>query len=205
MVEELWQHLRYGARILLKSAAYAAIAVAALALSIGANTAVFSAINTLLLRPLPLKDLDRLVLSQALREGFDPYESSLLELEAFQQRNHSFESIGAARQRSFNLTGRGQPERIRGASITPDYLTTLGVKPILGRSFSAAEDQPIGTAVALLSRSFWQDHYAGNTSIVGETLNLESRPSPRVAVTPAGFDLLKAADIWVPLQIKISC
>lgn len=203
MFEELWQDLRYGARILLKSPAYTAIAVAALALSIGANTAVFSAINTLLLCPLPLKDLDRLVLSQALREGFDPYESSLLELEAFQQRNHSFESIGAARQRSFNLTGRGQPERIRGASITPDYLTTLGVKPILGRSFSAEEDQPGGAAVALISYSFWQKHFGGNTNIVGETLNLESRTYTIVGVMPAGFDLPAAADIWVPLQIKI--
>lgn len=203
MFEELWQDLRYGARILLKSPAYTAIAVAALALSIGANTAVFSAINTLLLRPLPLKDLDRLVLSQALREGFDPYESSLLELEAFQQRSHSFESIGAARQRSFNLTGRGQPERIRGSSITPDYLTTLGVKPILGRSFSAEEDQPGGAAVALISYSFWQKHFGGNTSIVGETLNLESRTYTIVGVMPAGFDLPAAADIWVPLQIKI--
>src|SRR5260370_7447928 len=203
MFEELWQDLRYGARILLKSPAYTAIAVAALALSIGANTAVFSGINTLLLRPLPLKDLDRLVLSQGLREGFDPYESSLLELEAFQQRSHSFESIGAARQRSFNLTGRGQPERIRGSSITPDYLTTLGVKPILGRSFSAEEDQPGGTAVALISYSFWQKHFGGNTSIVGETLNLESRTYTIVGLMPAGFDLPAAADIWVPLQIKI--
>ena len=203
MFEELWQDLRYGARILLKSPAYTAIAVAALALSIGANTAVFSATNTLLLRPLPLKDLDRLVFSQALREGFDPYESSLLELEAFQQRSHSFESIGAARQRSFNLTGRGQPERIRGASITPDYLTTLGVKPILGRSFSAEEDQPGGAAVALISYGFWQKHFGGNTSVVGETLNLESRTYTIVGVMPAGFDLPAAADIWVPLQIKI--
>src|SRR5690349_7077942 len=131
-----WQDVRYGARILLKSPTYTTIAVAALALSIGANTAVFSAVNTLLLRPLPLKDLDRLVFSVALREGFDPYGSSLLEFEAYQRQNHCFESMGAARQRSFNLIGRGEPERIRGASIMADYLTTLGVKPVLGRTFS---------------------------------------------------------------------
>jgi putative ABC transport system permease protein len=199
----LWQDVRYGARILLKSPAYTAIAVAVLALSIGANTAVFSAVNTLLLRPLPLKDLDRLVLNQVLREGFDPYESSLLELQAFQQRSHSFESIGAARQRSFNLTGRGEPERIRGASITPDYLTTLGVKPITGRSFSGQEDQPGGAAVALISYSSWQKHFGGNTSVVGETLNLEGRTYTIVGVMPQGFDLPAAADIWVPLQINI--
>jgi putative ABC transport system permease protein len=109
MLGEFWQDLRYGARILLKSPVYTAIAIVALALSIGANTAVFSAVNTLLLRPLPLEDLDRLVFSVALREGFDPFGSSLLEFEAYQQRNHSFENIGAAMQRSFNLIGRGEP------------------------------------------------------------------------------------------------
>jgi putative ABC transport system permease protein len=203
MFGDLWQDVRYGARMLLKSPTYTAIAVAALALSIGANTAVFSAVNTLLLRPLPLKDLDRLVLSQALREGFDPYESSLLELQAFQQRSHSFVSIGAARQRSFNLIGRGEPERIRGASIAADYLTTLGVKPIIGRGFSGQEDQPGGAAVSLISYSFWQKHFGGNTSAVGETLNLEGRSYTIVGVMPQGFDLPAAADIWVPLQINI--
>jgi putative ABC transport system permease protein len=203
MFGDLWQDVRYGARMLLKSPTYTAIAVAALALSIGANTAVFSAVNTLLLRPLPLKDLDRLVLSQALREGFDPYESSLLELQAFQQRSHSFVSIGAARQRSFNLIGRGEPERIRGASIAADYLTTLGVKPIIGRGFSGQEDQPGGAAVSLISYSFWQKHFGGNTSAVGETLNLEGRSYAIVGVMPQGFDLPAAADIWVPLQINI--
>src|SRR5437867_5960708 len=174
----LWQDVRYGARILLKSPAYTAVAVAVLALSIGANTAVFSAVNTLLLRPLPLKDLDRLVLNQVLREGFDPYESSLLELQAFQQRSHSFVSIGAARQRSFNLIGRGEPERIRGASIMADYLTTLGVKPVLGRSFTAEDDRPGGAAVALISHSLWQKHVGGNADIIGETMNLEARTYP---------------------------
>src|SRR5437764_9814439 len=197
------QDLRYGARMLLKSPAYTAIAVAVLALSIGANTAVFSAVNTLLLRPLPLKDLDRLVLNQVLREGFDPYESSLLELQAFQQRSHSFVSIGAARQRSFNLLGRGEPERIRGASIAADYLTTLGVKPILGRSFSGQEDQPGGAAVALISYSFWQKHFGGNAGIIGQFLQLDSRSYAIVGVLPPGFDLPSAAEIWVPLQVTI--
>ncbi len=203
MFEELWQDLRYGARILLKSPGYTAIAVMALALSIGANTAVFSAVNTLLLRPLPLEDLDRLVFSVALREGFDPFESSLLEFAAYQQRNHSFARIGAAMQRSFNLIGRGEPERIRGASIMADYLTTLGVKPVLGRSFSVQEDRPGGAAVALISYGLWQNHFAGNTGIIGETLNLNGRTHTIIGVMPPGFDLPAAANIWLPLQTKI--
>ncbi len=204
MFEELWQDVRYGARILLKSPTYTGIAVAALALSIGANTAVFSAVNTLLLRPLPLKNLDQLVLSQALREGFDPYESSLLELQAYQERSHSFESIGAARQRSFNLIGRGEPERIRGASIMADYLTTLGVKPVLGRSFTAEDDRPGGAAVALISHSLWQKHFGGKADIIGETLNLEARTYTIIGVMPPGFDVPAAAAIWVPMQINIA-
>src|SRR6266699_2869905 len=203
MFEELWQDLRYGARILLKSPGYTAIAVMALALSIGANTAVFSAVNTLLLRPLPLEDLDRLVFSVALREGFDPFESSLLEFAAYQQRNHSFARIGAAMQRSFNLIGRGEPERIRGASIMADYLTTLGVKPVLGRSLTLEEDQPGGAAVALISYGLWQNHFAGNTGIIGETLNLNGRTHTIIGVMPPGFDLPAAANIWLPLQTKI--
>lgn len=203
MLGEFWQDLRYGARILLKSPVYTAIAIVALALSIGANTAVFSAVNTLLLRPLPLEDLDRLVFSVALREGFDPFGSSLLEFEAYQQRNHSFENIGAAMQRSFNLIGRGEPERIRGASIMADYLTTLGVKPVLGRSLTLEEDQPGGPAVALIGYGFWQKHFGGNTRVIGERLNLEGRSYTVIGVMPLGFDLPEAAEIWLPLQTKI--
>src|SRR5437870_6185302 len=197
------QDLRYGARMLLKSPTYTAIAIAALALSIGANTAVFSAVNTLLLRPLPLKDLDRLVFSVALREGFDPFGSSLLEFEAYRQRNHSFESIGVAMQRSFNLIGRGEPERIRGALIMADYLTTLGVNPILGRSLTLEEDQPGGPAVAMMGYGLWQKHFGGDTRVIGEKLNLEGRSYTVIGVMPPGFDLPEAAEIWLPLQTKI--
>ena len=198
-----WQDVRYGARILLKSPTYTTIAVAALALSIGANTAVFSAVNTLLLRPLPLKDLDRLVFSVALREGFDPFGSSLLEFEAYQQQNHCFESMGAARQRSFNLIGRGEPERIRGASIMADYLTTLGVKPVLGRSFSAQEDRPGGPMVALIGYGLWQRHFGGEPNILGQPVNLEGRSYTIIGIMPPGFDLPWAAELWVPLQVDV--
>src|SRR5262245_23868828 len=199
----LWQDVRYGVRMLLKSPTYTAIAVVALALSIGANTAIFSAVNTLLLRPFPLQDLARLVFSVALREGFDPFASSLLELEANKQRNHSFANIGAAMQRSFNLTGRGEPERIRGASIMADYLTTLGVNPLIGRSFTSEEDGPGGPNVVLISYGLWQKHFGGKTNIVGDTLNLEGRSYSIVGVMPPGFDLPGAAEIWIPLQTKI--
>jgi putative ABC transport system permease protein len=195
--------LRFALRQIRKSPGFTLIAVIALALSIGANTAIFSAVNTLLLRPLPLEDLDRLVFSIAMREGVDPFASSLLEFAADQQRNHSFSSMGAAMQRSFNLTGRGEPERARGASIMADYLTTLGVKPILGRGFTNSDDQRGGPAVALISYGRWQKHFGGNPSIIGTTLNLEGRSHTIIGVMPPGFDLPAAAEIWVPLQTNI--
>ena len=202
-MQTLWRDLRYGGRILFKQAGLTAIAVAALSLSIGANTSIFSAVNTLLLRPLPLEDLDRLVFSVSLREGFDPFASSLLEFAAYKERNHQFVSIGAAMQRSFNLTGRGEPERARGASIMADYLATLGVKPVLGRGFTAEEDRPGGPAVALISYGLWQKHFGGNSSVIGETLNLEGGSHTIIGVMPPGFDLPAAAEIWVPLQTNI--
>src|SRR5205823_13478438 len=128
-MQTLWQDLRYGARILFKQPAFSAIAVAALTLSIGATTAIFSAVNTLLLRPLPVENIDRLVFSVALREGFDSLGSSFLEYAAYRDRSHSFVSSGMATQRSFNLIGRGEPERVRGAAVMTDYLMTLGVQP----------------------------------------------------------------------------
>src|SRR5436305_2814229 len=142
----LWHDLRYGARILLRQPGLTAIAIAALALSIGANTAIFSAINTLLLRPLPVENIDRLVFSIALREGFDPFGSSLLEFAAYRDRSHSFTSSGLAQQRSFNLTAHGEPERVHGANIVARYLTTLRVKLVLGRAFTVEEVRPINPA-----------------------------------------------------------
>src|SRR5437762_6081976 len=195
--------LRFALRQLRKSPGFTLIAVLALALSIGANTAIFSAVNTLLLRPLPLEDFDRLVSRVAMREGVDPFVSSFLEFAADKQRNHSFSSMGAAMQRSFNLTGHGEPERARGASIMADYLTTLGVKPILGRGFTNAEDRPGGPAVALISYGRWQKHFGGDPSIIGKTLNLEGRSHTIIGVMPPGFDLPAAAEIWVPLQVNI--
>src|SRR5436190_539709 len=202
-MQTLWQDLRYGARMLLKQPGFALIAVAALAISIGANTAIFSAINALLLRPLPVKDIDRLVSTYALREGFDPFACSFLEYAAYRDRSHVFSSSGVATQRSFNLVSQREPERIRGVTVMADYLTTLGVKPVLGRVFSADEDRPGGPRVALIGYTFWQKHFAGSAGAIGQPLNLDGRTYTVLGVMPAGFDLPAAAEIWLPLQTNI--
>jgi putative ABC transport system permease protein len=202
-MQALWQDLRYGARMLLKQPGFTLITVAALALSIGANTAIFSAINTLLLRPLPVEGVDRLVVSVTLREGFDPFGSPFLEYAAYRDRSHSFVSSGVARQRSFNLIGQGEPERVRGATVMANYLATLGVKPVLGRAFSAEEDQPGGPPVALISYALWQKHFAGKADAIGQSLNLDGRSYNILGVMPPGFDLPGVAEVWIPLQVNI--
>jgi len=202
-MQALWQDLRYGARMLLKQPGLTLITLAALALSIGLNTAIFSAINALLLRPLPVEDIGRLVVSVTLREGFDPFGSPFLEYAAYRDRSHSFASSGTATQRSFNLIGQGEPERVRGATVMANYLTTLGVKPVLGRSFSPEEDRAGGPAVALISHAFWQKHFAGRTDVLGQSLNLDGRTYSILGVMPPGFDLPGVAEVWTPLQVTI--
>lgn len=199
----LWHDLRYGARILLKQPGFTLIAVAALALSIGANTAIFSAVNALLVRPLPVEDLDRLVVTVTLREGFDPFGSPFLEYAAYRDRGHCFANSGVATQRSFNLIGQGEPERLRGATVMASYLATLGVKPVLGRIFSPVEDRPGGPPIALISFGLWQKHFAGSRDVIGRSINLDGRHYDVLGVMPPGFDLPGVAEVWVPLQTDI--
>jgi len=202
-MQTLWQDIRYGVRILLKQPGFTVICIAALALSIGANTAIFSAANALLLRPLPVEDIDRLVVPVTLREGFDPFGSPFLEYAAYRDRAHCFSSSGVATARSFNLTGRGEPERVRGATVMANYLSTLGIKPVLGRTFSADDDRPGGSPVALISYGLWQKHFGNNADVISQSLNLDGRNYNIAGVMPPGFDLPGIADVWVPLQTDI--
>jgi putative ABC transport system permease protein len=199
----LWHDLRTSARMLLKRPGFTAVAVLTLALGIGANTAVFSAVNTLLLRPLPVDEIDRLVFGFALREGFDPFGTSLLEYAAYRERSRSFTQSGVGVQQFFNLIGRNEPERLQGAAVMADYLNTLGVKPVVGRGFTVEEDQPGGPAVALVGYGVWQRRFGGEARVVGETINLDGRSYTVVGVMPPGFDVPMGAEIWVPFQVSI--
>src|SRR6266487_484557 len=202
-MQTFWQDIRYGVRMLLKQPGFSLICIAALALSIGANTAIFSAANALLLRPLPVEDIDRLVVPITLREGFDPFGSPYLEYVAYRGRAHCFATSGVATARSFNLTGRGEPEHVRGATATANYLSTLGTKPVLGRTFSADDDRPGAPPVALISYGLWQKHFASNTEVITQSLTLDGRSYNVVGVMPPGFDIPGIADVWLPLQANI--
>ncbi len=202
-MQTLWQDLRYGARMLIKQPGFSLICIAALALSIGANTAIFSAANALLLRPLPVEDIDSLVVPVTLREAFDPFGSPFLEYAAYRDRAHCFASSGLATARSFNLTDRGEPERVRGATVMANYLSTLGTKPVLGRTFSADDDRLGGPPVALISYGLWQKHFGSNADVISQSLNLDGRSYNVIGVMPPGFDVPGIADVWVPLQVNI--
>jgi putative ABC transport system permease protein len=200
-MQTLVQDLRYGFRLLRKNRSFSAIAILTLALGIGANTTIFSAINALLLGPLPVEDDSRLVYAIALREGFDPFGTSLLEFNAYRRQSTSFISLGIGARRSFNVIGRDHPERVPGGEVGAAYLNTLGVAPMLGHGFTAEEDRVGGPGVALISYDLWQRHFGGERNILGQTINLEGRPRTITGVMPAGFDVPAGAEIWVPMQI----
>jgi putative ABC transport system permease protein len=199
----IWQDARVGFRMLRKNPGFTMAAAFTLALGIGANTAIFSAVNALLLRPIPVKDAGRVVLSIGLREGFDPFGIGLLDFTAFRDRSHSFLQCGVSVPRSFNLIERGEPEHARGAAVDAGYLSTLGVRPMLGRTFTAEDDRPGGPAVALVGYGLWQRRFGGDEHVVGRSVVLEGRETTIIGVLPRTFDLPAATQIWVPLQANV--
>jgi putative ABC transport system permease protein len=203
VIDTLVQDLRYGARMLRKNPGFTMTAVITLALGIGANTAIFSAVNALLFRTLPVEGIDRLVFGFSLREGFDPFGTSLLEYAAYRERGYVFAQSGVGRQQFFNLIGRNEPERLQGAAVMAEFLNTLGVKPIFGRSFTTEEDRPGGPAVAILGYGLWRRRFGGDGRVIGAHLNLDGRDATVVGVMPPGFDMPLSAEIWTPLQIDI--
>jgi putative ABC transport system permease protein len=199
----LVQDLRYGWRMILRNPGFSLVAILTLALGIGANTALFSAVNALLLRPLPVEDIDHLVFGMALREGFDPFGTSLLEFDLYQKEARSLSGSGVGTPKQFTLQAGDEPERLRGSAVTAGFLTTLGVKPILGRLFTAEEDRPGAASVALVGHELWR-RLGADRGIVGQELDLEGRPTTVIGVLPPGFDKPYSAEVWVPMQVDIA-
>lgn len=203
MIADLWQDLRYGMRTMRKNPGFTAVTALTLAVGIGANTAIFSAVNALLLRPLPVVDSERLVFGLGLREGFDPFWTTLLEYAAYRERSHSFAGSGVAVQRSFNLIGRDEAERVQGAAVMPEYLHTLGVNPVAGRTLTAEDDRPGGPPVALIGYGLWQRRFGGDQGILNQPIDLEGQSYTVIGIMPAGFDLPVGAQIWIPRQLNL--
>ena len=165
----LSQDLRYGFRVMRKSPGFVIIAVLALALGTGTNTAIFSLVNALLLRPINYENPDRLAMvwEKSVKRGFGQVPTSLLNFADLRTGNQTFEDLGAFTDSSFNLTGAAEPEKVMGVSVTATLLSLLGRQPLKGRLFLAGEDQPQASHVLILSHHLWQRSFGSNPNLVG--------------------------------------
>jgi putative ABC transport system permease protein len=195
----LWQDLRYGARMLWKNPGFTIVAVITLSLGIGANTAIFSVVNAVLLRPLPYPEADRLVHLTERHPKFETMSISYPDFIDWRARNHVFEYLGVYNFGSYNLTGSGEPERLLGGRISADAFAALRVQAALGRLFTNEEDKPGAPAVVVLSHELWQRRFGGNPSILNQSLTFNDRAYTVVGVMPPDFRFSGRTELWVPV------
>ncbi|MBA2501781.1 MAG: ABC transporter permease, partial [Pyrinomonadaceae bacterium] len=202
----LWQDVRYGARMLFKAPGFTLVAVLSLALGISVNTTIFSMVNALILRPLPYEDAQRLVVVQQtqLKQGIRGGVVSLGDFVDWRNENSAFERLAAYYERSFNLAGENEPERVKGASISADLFRTLGVSPVHGRDLVAAEDRPNAERVALISHSLWQRRFNSDANLAGKTLKVNGEDHTIVGVMPPNFKYPSNAELWTPLALDMA-
>ncbi|HKC87732.1 MAG TPA: ABC transporter permease [Blastocatellia bacterium] len=205
-MQTLWQDLRYGARVLLKNPGFSLIAVITLALGIGANTAIFSVVNAVLLRPLPFNDPERLVMGWnrgAEAAGGDRTPLAVADLLDWRAQSRSFAEIGAFQNIMYSYTGGDSPERVQAAGVTANFFSILGANAQLGRAFSPDEERPGAQRVALLSDGFWRKHFAADPQVVGRTINLNGASYTVIGVAPGALDFpSKLVELWTALQLQ---
>jgi putative ABC transport system permease protein len=202
MFGDILQDLRYGLRTLRKHPGFTAVAVTALALGIGANTAIFSVVNTVLLRPLPYHDPDRLVMvwEDDTKGGYPRDTPSAANFVDWREQNKVFEGMGALADQSFNLTGAGDPERLEGKRASANLFNLLGVEPMIGRGFLPEDDQPGAGRVVVLSHGLWQRRFGADPSVVGRQLELNGQSHTVVGVMPRSFQFPSPeTELWAPI------
>jgi predicted permease len=202
-----WQDIRYSLRMVAKAPGFAAIAILTLALGIGANTTIFSWINSALLNPVPgLSNPGEVVSLTLNKPGDKPFGFTYPDIEAMRDGQQSFTGIAACSFATISLTGKGKPERVWGMVASANYFDVLGVQPILGRGFLPAEDEkPGGAPVAVISYRLWQTHFGANPDIVGQHIEINKYPFTIVGVTPPVFQSSQTGvrtDIWVPMMME---
>jgi putative ABC transport system permease protein len=188
--------------MMLRHPAFTAVAVLTLGLGIGANTAIFSVVNAVVLRPLPFEQPDSIIRMYGTFSGGNQASTSPPDFLDYKAQNSTFEEFAAFRFSSFNLTGDGDPERVVSADITTNFFRALGVKPITGRDFLPEEEQPGNAQVAIVSESFWQHRFGRSPSIVGQTLTLDGKNHTIVGVVSDAARLYDDFDVWVPLTFE---
>src|SRR5271163_5366810 len=206
-MESLIQDLKYAARMLLKSPGFVLIAVLTLALGIGANTALFSVVNGVLLRPLPFPRPNELFVVSEKSAIFDNFSISYPNFEDWQRSNSSFSSLVAYRNDDFSVTGSGEAERVRAGMVSAGFFETLGVNPTRGRLFTADEDRKGSAPVVLISAGLWQRKFGSAPDIIGKTITMNGDSYTVIGVIPASFQLESTnfgiKDVFVPIgQLK---
>src|SRR5262245_4811496 len=190
--------LRFAFRQLLKNRGFTAVAVLTLALGIGANTAIFSIINGVLLRPLPYRDADRLVTvcESSIARGFPQVTVTPGVMRDWREQNSVFEELGGQIYESVNLTGVERPEHLHAAWTTPNYFSVFGVPPFLGRTFVAGDAPPAGQRVVVFSHGLWQRTFAGDRGVIGQSVTLNGLNYTVVGVMPPDFKIYHPAAVF---------
>jgi putative ABC transport system permease protein len=204
MLKDLWQDLRFGARMLLKQPGFTSIAALTLSLGVGANTAIFSMVNALLLRPLPYVESERLVLLAEKSRTGGRLDASYPNFVDWRAQAHSFEGMAASHPRSFILTGEDRAARIRGRSVNWNFFQLLGVQPQRGRLFAEADDRYGAARTVIVSHGFWQGRLGGDANIIGKTMRLTGEAYTVIGALPPGFEYFGAADVYAPLNLFVS-
>jgi len=201
--ERLIQDLRFGVRMMAKSPGFAAVAILTLALGIGANTALFSVVNGVLLNPLPYADPEQLVTLAESKPNFDSGSISFPHFRDWRKGNRTFSMMGISRSYSYSMTGRGEAEQVGAEFISSDYLAVLGVKPVIGRLFREGEDEIGANPIVLIGEGFWNRKFGGSPDIVGQGLTLDGRTFTVIGVVPASFKLqvwsFRPSDVYAPI------
>ena len=202
-METLFQDLRYGLRVLARSRGFTAVAVVTLALGIGANTALFSVINGVLLNPLPFPQPDQLVTLHENKPNFEGGSVSYPNFHDWEKDNHTFSSVGLARPSQFILSGVGEAEQVSGEFVSSDFFTVLGVKPIIGRTFAEDEERVGAGPVALISAGLWRRKFSSAPEILGKNITLDARDYTIVGVMPSDFHLdipgFRDSQVYAPI------
>lgn len=198
-MQNILQDVRYGLRMLLKSPGVTFVVVLALALGIGANTAIFSVVDAVLLRPLPYPESDKLVALNETSKTMDDISISYPNFTDWRNQNQVFEKIGVFNRASYNLTGVGEPERIITAQASADLFAALRANPAIGRVYTNEEDKPGGTPVVVLSYGLWQRRFGGQASILNQAITLNGKSYTVIGVMPEGFRYPSRAEMWVPV------
>jgi putative ABC transport system permease protein len=201
VMNSLWQDMRYGARTLMKQPGFTFIALVTIALGIGANTAIFSVVNAVLIKPLPYPDADRLVqVWQTYQPTLPKVGVSGASFQTWREQTQVFSQVSGYRwvSKKLNLTGEGEPVRLQATYATANLFSTLGVTPALGRTFLFEEDQPGPEPVVLLSYDLWQRQFGADQNVIGRTINIDDGAYRVVGVLPAYFRLPDWADVWLP-------